>query len=196
MTATMQVSRSPAGMISCAEHVHDQGALQEHPHLSPTAALLRAKRVDTQRTHSLDNVESMCADMTTAFNKGSHDTTTSLEATVTCVSDDGSADSSDTGESAASTRSATPSAPAPNTAELADTVTQLQNLINEMHRPLPTSLHTTDVRSIPDQPATVHAPPYMALMGLDARLGETRLGHAGAAAIRRQRQVTKLQSDF
>ena len=180
----MQVARSPAGRISCSEHVSDPAALPE-----------------VGRTNSFDNVESMCADLTSGpfniismtFIKGSDDITASLGDAATHVYDNNSDGFGDTG---AEIRTVRPSAPVAITAELADTTTQLRTIINEMRRLHPTTCHSSAKLSVPEHPTTVHAPPKMEYMGLDARLCEIRLGHAGAAAIRTQRQVAKPQSDF
>ena len=119
--------------------------------------------------------------------------TASIGDPATRVSDDDSDGLDDTG---VEIRTARPSALVAITVELSDTTTQLRTLINELRRLYPTTCHSTAKQSVPEKPATVHAPPKIEPMDLDARLREICLGHAGAAAIRRQRQVAKPQSDF
>ena len=102
---------------------------------------------------------------------------------MTCVpvSVDGNNNSSDTG---VGMQMATPCAV--THCELADTTTQLRNLIDKMH-----CLNSTTRRSTAELSVPEHCD-----VGLDDRLRDIRLCHAGAAAIRRQRQVAKLHSDF
>ena len=150
--------------------------------------------INTKRAKKGGRTNSTTATMQVARSPaGRISCTASIGDPATRVSDDDSDGLDDTG---VEIRTARPSAPKAITAELADTTTQLRTLINEMRRLHPTTCHSSAKLSVPEHPTTVHAPPKMEYMGLDARLCEIRLGHAGAAAIRTQRQVAKPQSDF
>jgi hypothetical protein len=164
-----QLARPHAGLLLCSEPLSETAAFpDQHSSFSRITALLRAKCVASEIAH-----------------RPSH----SVETLSLCDDDSDAASdaASDTGEEI---RTGTPSKPAARTAELADAAVQLRRLT---HRLSHTSNHRAAVlSSVPARPATLPAPP----MSLDARLRETRLGHAGASAMIRRQQAAKLQSDF
>jgi hypothetical protein len=166
-------------VTSCSEHLSATAAAQEQHPLSPATALLPAMRVDIE-----------AAKRPTAGKASTTERKHSVE--MTCLSGDDSDDSRDPGTA---TRRATRSEPVAHTAHLAESAPHLRNLINKMHRLSvvhhPTTRRRAALSNIPEELATLQAPP----MSLDAHLLEIRLGHAGAAAVRRQR-VTKIQSDL